>query len=53
MAKVSFEFDNEGYINVRGEKYSALEIVNDAGDTALDWMLASDNAELVDSRQRW
>jgi hypothetical protein len=53
MAKVSFEFDNEGYINVRGEKYSALEIVNDAGDTALDWMLASDNAELVALARTW
>jgi hypothetical protein len=53
MAKVSFDFDNEGYINVRGEKYSALEIVNDAGDTALDWMLASDNAELVGLASTW
>jgi hypothetical protein len=53
MSKVSFKFDNEGYIRVGEEKYSALEILNDAGDTALDWMLASDNAELVALASTW
>jgi hypothetical protein len=53
MSKVTFTFDEKGYIEVGGEKYSALEIVNDAGDTALDWMLASDNEELKTIANSW
>lgn len=53
MAKVTFDFDSDGYINVRGERYSALEIVNDAGNTALDWMLAQDNEELINIANSW
>ena len=53
MARVTFDFDSDGYINVRGEKYSALEIVNDAGQTALDWMLEQDNEELIGIAKTW
>lgn len=53
MARVTFDFDSDGYINVRGERYSALEIVNDAGQTALDWMLAQENEELRNIANSW
>lgn len=53
MARVTFDFDSDGYISIRGERYSALEILNDAGQTALDWMLAQDNEELRNIANSW